>query len=277
LGRNFPASISIVADAKAALTGLLNRLKNTPRLQDRELQELIQKCRSLDGSGQLNGALSPNKVGPSKFLRALRRRLNRDAILTTDSGMHQFWALNDFPVYAPRSFLAPADYQAMGFSIPAAIGAKLTFPQRQVVSLVGDGGFLMSGFECLNAVKWGAGISIVVFRDGAWGLTKEAQKRLHRRTPFTDLPDFDLEKLASAFGMKFARIANEMNLERDLDALAKNGAPCLMEVNVDYSQSPPYVKAAGLQMFQNLPVGVRTKAGLRYLKRCIFPPRAEHS
>lgn len=277
LGKNFSTSISIVADAKTALAGLLSRLKNTPCLPNRELRELIQKHRLPGGSEQLNGARSPDKVRPAKFLRALRRRLDRDAILTTDSGMHQFWALNDFPVFAPRSFLAPADYQAMGFSIPAAIGAKLCFPHRQVVSLVGDGGFLMSGFECLNAVKWGAGISIVVFRDGAWGLIKEAQKRLHRRTPFTDLPDFDLEKFAGSFGMKFMRIADETNLEQELHAMLTKGSPCLVEVNVDYSLSPPYVKATGAQMFQNLPAGVKTKAGLRYFKRCVFPPRTEFS
>src|SRR5207248_2201155 len=104
------------------------------------------------------------------------RQLDRDVILVTDSGAHQFWALNDFSVYSPRSFLAPSDYQAMGFSIPAAIAAKLAFPQRQVVSLVGDGGFLMSGFECLNALRWKSKITVIVFRDGAWGLIKEAQK-----------------------------------------------------------------------------------------------------
>ena len=62
---------------------------------------------------------------------------------------------------------------------------------REVVSLVGDGGFLMSGFESLNAARWNAKIIIVVFRDGAWGLIKEAQQRVYRRTPFTEIPSPD--------------------------------------------------------------------------------------
>jgi acetolactate synthase-1/2/3 large subunit len=272
LGANFPTSLAIVSDAKIALVGLLARLDKNRRPPNRTLQDFILESRNRAESAALTAAVATTAVSPSKFLRLLRRQLERDAILTTDSGSHQFWALNDFPVYSPRSFLAPADYQAMGFSIPAAIAAKLAFPQRQVVSLVGDGGFLMTGFECLNALRWKANITVIVFRDGAWGLIKEAQKRLHIRTPYTDLPNFDLQILAKSFGVKFVRIADETEMERRLSESIATDEPCLVEVNVDYSQPPPYVKGAGPQMFQNLPLRVKTAVGLRYIKRLVFPP-----
>jgi acetolactate synthase-1/2/3 large subunit len=275
LGANFPTSLAIVSDAKIALVGLLARLDKNRRPPNRALQDFILESRNRAESAALTAAVATTAVSPSKFLRLLRRQLERDAILTTDSGSHQFWALNDFPVYSPRSFLAPADYQAMGFSIPAAIAAKLTFPRRQVVSLVGDGGFLMSGFECLNALRWKANITVIVFRDGAWGLIKEAQKRLHLRTPYTDLPNFDLQILAKSFGVKFVRIANEIDMERKLSETISTDEPCLVEVNVDYSQPPPYVKGAGPQMFQNLPMRVKTAVGLRYVKRLVFPPETK--
>ncbi|MGB7747885.1 MAG: thiamine pyrophosphate-binding protein [Verrucomicrobiia bacterium] len=272
LGVNFPTSLAIVSDAKIALVGLLARLDKNRRPPNRKLQDFILESRNRAESAALNAVVAATAVSPSKFLRLLRRRLDRDAILTTDSGSHQFWALNDFPVYSPRSFLAPADYQAMGFSIPAAIAAKLAFPQRQVVSLVGDGGFLMSGFECLNALRWKANITVMVFRDGAWGLIKESQKRLHLRTPYTDLPNLDMQILAKSFGVKFVRIANETDMEWKLSETIATDEPCLVEVNVDYSQPPPYVKGAGPQMFQNLPLRVKTAVGLRYIKRLVFPP-----
>ena len=275
LGANFPTSLAIVSDAKIALAGLLTRLNKNRRPPNRRLQDFILESRNRAESVALTAAVATTAVSPSKFLRLLRRQLERDAIVTTDSGSHQFWALNDFPVYSPRSFLAPADYQAMGFSIPAAIAAKLAFPQRQVVSLVGDGGFLMSGFECLNALRWKANITVMVFRDGAWGLIKEAQKRLHLRTPYTDLPNFDLQILAKSFGVKFVRIANEIDMERKLSETISTDQPCLVEVNVDYSQPPPYVKGAGPQMFQNLPLRVKTAVGLRYVKRLVFPPETK--
>jgi acetolactate synthase-1/2/3 large subunit len=275
LGANFPASLSITSDAKIALGGLLARLGRDCRPTKTALKEFIQQARARCETKALTAPALSAGVTPSRFLRLLRRRLERDAILVTDSGTHQFWALNDYPVYSPRSFLAPADFQAMGFSIPAAISAKLAFPTRQVVSLVGDGGFLMSGFECLNAVRWGARILVVVFRDGAWGLIKEAQRRVYRRTPFTQLPNPDFQVLAQSFGMEYVRIASDTDTEYGLNKALVAGSSALIEVQVDYAEPPPYVKGAGPQMFRNLPPRLRVGVALRFAKRWLFPPRTK--
>jgi len=272
LEANYPASLAIASDAKIALRGLLARLERDRRPVNGPLQEFISQARTRCETKALTAPSLPHGVTPSRFLRLLRRRLDRDAILVTDSGAHQFWALNDFQVYSPRSFLAPADYQAMGFSIPAAISAKLAFPTRQVVSLVGDGGFLMSGFECLNAVRWGAKIIVVVFRDGAWGLIKEAQRRVYRRTPFTQIPNPDFQLLAQSFGMKYVRVANDTDIELGLNQALAAEPPALVEVNVDYAEPPPYVKGAGPQMFRNLPPRLRASVALRFAQRWLFPP-----
>jgi acetolactate synthase-1/2/3 large subunit len=276
LGANYPASLAVTSDAKVALSGLLARLEKDRRPANAPLQEFISQARERCKLKALTAPASPISVTPSRFLRLLRRHLNRDAILVTDSGAHQFWALNDFPVYSPRSFLAPADFQAMGFSIPAAISAKLAFPTRQVVSLVGDGGFLMSGFECLNAVRWGTKIIVVVFRDGAWGLIKEAQRRVYRRTPFTQIPNPDLQLLAQSFGMRYVRIANDSDTELGLSHALAAGVPALVDVNVSYTEPPPYVKGAGPQMFRNLPPRLRVGVALRFAKRWFFPPQTKN-
>jgi acetolactate synthase-1/2/3 large subunit len=272
LGANYPASLAIAGDAKTSLAGLLARLKKDQRPPNTALQDFIREARSQSESKAL--ADSIHTVSPQRFLRLLRRCLNRDAILVTDSGAHQFWALNDFPVYAPRSFLAPADYQAMGFSIPAAIAAKLAFPDLQVVSLVGDGGFLMSGFESLNAVRWGAKIIIVVFRDGAWGLIKEAQKRVYRRTPFTSIPNPDFQQLALSLGMTHIPVSRGTDIDSSLAAALAATSPVLVEVNVDYAEPPPYVKGAGPQMFRNLAPRLKAGIALRLAKRFFSPPRS---
>jgi acetolactate synthase-1/2/3 large subunit len=162
----------------------------------------------------------------------------------------------------------------MGFSIPAAIGAKLASPSRQVVSLVGDGGFLMSGFELLNAVRWDAKIITVIFRDGAWGLIKEAQRRVYRRTPFTGIPGPDFRQMALSLGLKYVHIAKDADVRPGLDeALAAQSAG-LIEVNIDYAEPPPYVQGAGPQMFRNLSPKLKAGVALRLAKRCCFPPRA---
>ena len=268
---NYPASLPIVADAKQAILGITARLGGRDAPRNESLLRIIQRTRRRFESTLLCPPKSTLTVGPQRFLHALRNRLDRDAILVTDCGSHQLWALSDFPVYLPRTFLTPADFQAMGFSIPSAISAKLAFPGRQVVSLVGDGGFLMSGFECLNAVRLDARITVVVFRDGAWGLVKDAQQRIHRRAPFTELPTPDLQSLAKGFGMEYVAIESDDAIGTGLtDAMACRGA-CLLDVKVGYETSPPYVKGTAQQMFGNLSLTMRARLAARYAKRILFP------
>ena len=270
LGANYPVSLAIAADAKTVLGGLVARLKKSRRPVNAALQDFIKQGRRRSESKAL--AKTNEAVTPSRFLRSLRQRLDRDAILVTDSGAHQFWALSDFPVFTPRSFIAPADYQAMGFSIPAAIAAKLAFPARQVVSLVGDGGFLMSGFESLNAARWDAKIIIVVFRDGAWGLIKEAQQRVYRRTPFTEIPNPDFGHLAGGLGLAHFKVDTDADIGSAIGGALAARNPVLIEVNVDYAEPPPYVKGVGPQMFRNLAPRLKAGIALRLAKRRYFPP-----
>ena len=271
LGANYPTVLAIAADSKVALKGLLVRLEKDGRPVNATLHASICQGRSRAKAKSLTASASA--VSPARFLQLLRRHLDRNAIMVTDSGAHQFWALSDFPVYTPRSFLAPADYQAMGFSIPAAIAAKLAFPSRQVVSLVGDGGFLMSGFECLNAVRWGAKIIVVVFRDGAWGLIKEAQRRVYRRTPFSEIPSPDFQHLAQSLGIKCVQVTKDTDIEPGLEEALAAETSVLVEVQVNYAEPPPYVKGAGPQMFRNLAPRLKAAVGLRFVRRCLFPPR----
>jgi acetolactate synthase-1/2/3 large subunit len=158
----------------------------------------------------------------------------------------------------------------MGFSIPAGISAKLASTRQRVVSLVGDGGFLMSGFECLTASRLGVPLLVVLFRDGAWGLIRDAQQRVYRRTPFTEIPNPNYAQLAESFGWKYVGVDNDEQIECGLrDALAAR-APCLLDVNVCYDRSPPYVRGAAKQMFRNLPSRLQAQVGMRFLKRLLL-------
>ena len=126
---------------------------------------------------------------------ALRRALPRDAITVADVTQMAYRMLVDFPVYQPRSFLHPAGSVAMGFGIPAALGAKTAFPERTVVAVVGDGCFLMSGMELATAVQEKLPIVVVLINDGALTLIKAIQhRRYESRFLGVDLinPDFGL-------------------------------------------------------------------------------------
>ena len=126
-------------------------------------------------------------------------------------------------------------------------------------------------------MRWGAKIIVVVFRDGAWGLIKEAQRRVYRRSPFTQIPSPDFQHLAESFGMDYVQIAKDTDIEPGLNQALADGTSVLVEVNVDYAEPPPYVKGAGPQMFRNLAPRLKAGIALRFAKRCLFPPRTNET
>ena len=138
----------------------------------------------------------------ARFFAMLRGALPRDAMLVTDTGMHQVMTRRHLPVLSPGGLLIPSDFQSMGFGLPAMIAAKLALPQRPVVGLMGDGGLSMSGMELATAAQLGLTLPIMVFDDG-----KLNQIRLHQESAFgtghgVDLPDVDFEALAVATGVR---------------------------------------------------------------------------
>src|SRR6185437_11466016 len=103
---------------------------------------------------------------PKQFFGELRAALPDDALVVTDSGLHQVLARRYFEVRHAHGLLLPTDLQSMGFALPSAIAAKLAAPSRPVVALVGDGGALMSGLELAVAVREKLSLTVVVFNDG---------------------------------------------------------------------------------------------------------------
>ena len=111
-----------------------------------------------------------------------------------------------FPVLAPRTFLYPVGSATLGYAVPAAIGARLANPDRQVVAVVGDGGFLFSVNELATAVKYGLGIVFLVLNDDRYGAIQYLQERLHGRSGETELANPDFPALARAFGAAGERV-----------------------------------------------------------------------
>jgi acetolactate synthase-1/2/3 large subunit len=143
------------------------------------------------------------------FFRRLRAGVPREAVLATDSGLHQILARRYFDVLSPRGLLIPADFQAMGFGIPAAIGARLAAPDRPVVALVGDGGFAMSGLELATAVREAMDLVVVVCSDGHLGQIRMQQIGEFGRAAGTRLPAMDYAALADAVGARYGTLDHD--------------------------------------------------------------------
>jgi acetolactate synthase-1/2/3 large subunit len=265
LDKNYSSLFSVQADAQKALEELNKSLSGVTRPVNVNAIEEIKKFRighaAKIGKKQGNGYLHP-----AKFLQELRRCLPRDTILSTDVGYHQLWSISDFEVFEPGTYLTPADYQAMGFGIPAAIGAAMTRPDKKVVCICGDGGFLISGFELLTAIKEKINISVFVFNDGALGLIKGLQEKMYNRNISVDLNNPDFEQLANSLGVRYFRISEETNLKEKLETVLEHKGVNLVECKIIYDEFPLYIKGGIRNSWDQASLSRKMSILYRYVK-----------
>jgi acetolactate synthase-1/2/3 large subunit len=265
LDKNYPSLFSVQADAQKALEELNKSLSGVTRPVNVKTIEEIKKFKTghaakigkIQGSGYLH---------PAKFLQELRRCLPRDAILSIDVGYHQLWSISDFEVFEPGTYLTPADYQAMGFGLPAAIGAAMAKPDKKVTCICGDGGFLISGFELLTAIKEKINLSVFVFNDGALGLIKGLQEKMYNRNISVDLNNPDFEQLANSFGVRYFRISEETNLKSKLESILEYKGVNLVECKIVYDEFPLYIKGGIRNSWDQAPLSRKMSILYRYVK-----------
>jgi acetolactate synthase-1/2/3 large subunit len=174
---------------------------------------------------------------PQRILRDLRTQMGRDDILISDVGSHKLWIARTYPAYEPNTVLISNGFAAMGFALPAAISAKLVHPERKVVAVSGDGGFLMNCQELETAQRLGLAIVNVIFRDGGYNLIQWKQQTHLGRESGVRFGNPDFVELARAFGVKGYRVESARQLGPILtEALAQTG-PSIVDVPVDYREN----------------------------------------
>jgi acetolactate synthase I/II/III large subunit len=271
LGRNFPAEVMIAGDAKQVLQLLLEPIRATrPVIESSSLRDTIRAAHQKRTAALEGMPLWSHRVNPTRLFFELRKRLPRDAILTTDSGAHALFAVFSFDAYLPRSVLSPVDNSSMGYSIPAAIGASVAHPARRVVAAVGDGGMLMAGAELATARRLGLPLTVVLFNDRALGLVKQAQTKMYRRTLGVDLPEIDWEAYARAFGFDYLRIDDDSQLGERLSRALGSGRAVLLDAQVEYKEQTRYVSAIAKTMLLRMPPGVAMRMAARLAWRTLF-------
>jgi acetolactate synthase-1/2/3 large subunit len=239
LAANYPASIAIEATAETVLARLLGaeRPAGGSDWPAAELAEARTRFRTPDGSVPDPVVRGPSGIRrASEFFAWLREALPASAILATDSGLHQVLVRRHYDVLSARGLLAPSDFQSMGFGIPAAIGARLAAPDRPVATIVGDGGFLMSGLELTTAVRDGIGMLVVVFNDGHLNQIRLQQLREEGRSFGVDVGRLDHARFAEAIGAEHVAL-EETGAAEDLVRRLERERPVILEVRVDDSLS----------------------------------------
>lgn len=215
IGRHYPVQVGIRGHARVALKQALSLLTDPPR--------------------------SPWTTPPARrntwrlpgveILSDLRRALPSDAILSVDVTRLGYILMTDFPLEQPRSFLHPAGAVSMGYGIPAALGAKAAFPERAVVAVVGDGGFMMSGLELATSAQERLPIVVVLVNDNCLTLIKSTQQRRYaERYIAVDLRNPDFAQFAAAFGVHYARVDRDGAFEQSVKEALQRDTTTLIEV-----------------------------------------------
>jgi acetolactate synthase-1/2/3 large subunit len=182
---------------------------------------------------------SGGRVNPARFFQSLRRRLADDAIVVVDDGNHTFLAAELLPIRRPRGFMSPTDFNCMGYCVPATVGAKLARPDAQVVGIVGDGAFRMTGLELATATAQRAGVAVFVFSDGELAQISQAQQIPFNRKTCSVLGPLDVAGVAQSTGAAFLRIDGDGGIDGAIGealSIAAGGRPVLVDVRVDYSK-----------------------------------------
>ena len=233
IGRNHQPTFGLCGDAAATLRDLYGVLKSTvPRRPD-----------ATDSIGALKAERRSklNRTEPQDSLTAaLRAGIPDDGIVV--SGMTQigYYSRIHFPVYEPGTYLTSSYYGNLGYAFPTALGAKVAQPDRPVVAVSGDGGFMFNSQELATAVQHGINAIVVVFNDSALGNVRRDQKLgFNGREIGGKLHNPDFMKLAEAYGARGIRADGAEELERALrESIAANDAPVLIEVPVGPMPSP---------------------------------------
>ncbi len=266
-GRNFPARVAVESDARAFVEALLPLIEK--REDDGGLAGKIAAGHA--GVRQRWGKeTSGNRVTPHLFFEALQRHAGPDTVYTTDSGNGTFLAMEHLRLDRPGRFIGPVDFSCMGYSVPAAIGAKMADPERDVVALAGDGALLMTGMELLSAASYGAGALICVLRDGRLGQIAQFQKIPMNRETCTVLPDYRVEDFARTTGCRYFRILRDTELDTVLQGAleaTREGRPVMVEVVIDYSRPTWFTRGVLKTNFWRLPWYDRLRMLLRALGR----------
>lgn len=244
IGKNYPTEVGIVADAKTGLQHLLEALqahrKQYDFLNAAYTQEIIQKRAEWYASfGDRVGDHNPVTI--SRFLQELRANIDDNAIVAHSSGNAQAAIISEFPFYEPHTNLTTGGFSAMGWAYPAALGAKVAHPDRQVVTVVGDGDFMMTMQEMAFAAQHEIPVVVCVLNNMGWQAIKDLQHEvmgegrnlgvefLRRNEPYT--PDFT--EAARAFGLHSQRISTAAEVGPALRKAFAHGGPALIEVMVN--------------------------------------------
>lgn len=246
IDHHYDVAVEVVSDIAHALWALSERFE---KLAERPAYDLrVQRRAREDMTAELEAYKDDDTTGsirPQKILWDVREVLGPDDILLSDVGAHKMWIARHYQCDEPNTCLISNGFCSMGFALPGAIAAKMAMPERRVLAISGDGGFLMNVQEMETAARRGVKIVAMVWDDGGYGLIKWKQTNAFGRHTELSFRNPDWNKLAEAFGWHGAVVDRSTELRGALERAFEDPRPALVVVPVDYRENVLLSKRLG--------------------------------
>jgi len=260
--RNYPALVTLQGDASKVTAAILSKLQFA--IPQRDSHALEKRIAEEKAAHRIVWQAHDQEtvVNPIRFFDELRMQLDDDAILVVDDGNHTFLTAELMPIHTARGMISPTDFNCMGYAVPAAIGAKLANPQKQVVSIVGDGAFLMTAMELATASENKLATINFVFNDGELSQIAQAQTKPYNRTTCAEVATVKLQGIAMATGSEYLRIDSNQEIAATMTEafqLAEQNKVVIVDINIDYSKPTCFTEGVVKTNIKRLPLETKVR------------------
>ncbi|WP_377297686.1 ubiquinone-dependent pyruvate dehydrogenase [Rhizobium sp. SGZ-381] len=250
LGRRTTLDLAIVGDVKSTLSAVTPSLKQ--RTDDRHLSDCLAAYKKArEGLDDLATGRKGGKIHPQYVARLLSEHASDDAVFTFDVGTPTIWAARYLKMNGKRRMIGSLVHGSMANALPQAIGAQSAYPDRQVVSMSGDGGFSMLMGDFLTLVQQNLPVKVVIFNNSTLGFVAMEMKASGFLETGTDLKNPDFAAVARATGVHAIRVEDPADLEAAVKDILAHPGPALLDVvtNTEELSMPPKIEAAQVKGF----------------------------
>ena len=236
---HYIVSVGVVGDISISLREIAERARPSEADYSKFLREqILRECEAYRGDRSY-----PPK--PQRVLCDLREVMGEEDIVISDVGAHKLWVARVYPCYRPNTCIISNGFASMGIGVPGAIAAKLLYPERRVVTVTGDGGFLMNAQEIETAVREGVNFVALIFHDKSYSLIEIKQQIQFGRKSYVNFGNPDFVKFAQSFGAVGYRIEATDELKPALQEAFSQNKPVIIDCPIDYRENLKIVEKFG--------------------------------
>jgi len=251
IGRAKPISLGVVSDCKQFLKQILEEAKKTQKVENRPWLDELVALRKTQMAGTMKKATKDKiPILPQRLVKDVLEFMDEDAIFISDGGDIACYTVEQIDFYKPRpplSYLQAVGMGHLGTSVGYGIGAKLAKPDKQVISISGDGSFMMNIQDLETAVRLGlSNLIYVIGNNSGWGMLKSGQKLFANKHYIdVELPNFDYAKCAEGFGCYGEVVTDPNEIKPALERAKNSGKPAVIDVKIDSTKIPDATKLLG--------------------------------